>query len=608
MMGYRGRLERRRWLLLQLIVFSAGLVMLPGLLGCKKPTSTVDDPVIASQLQGGIRDREFILLMVPHENWQETLEVYEFVVCKLKDKSRFHPAAHYIESSKLPHSPRGHMAAFKVQSPTEQLIQALIAEGNPYPINYIDGLIAEDQVVVPSTCVPAFRGIRGAPMALVSQRVDEQKINAAMLSLSNAKFRAERDNGNHFLGAFGIGAAFSSFGKDELEAIRRLIPQRYHQIPLPLGGLRKLPYVGGLFRFNWGNPGMINLGLGMFAVGQNKPFETFISTGLDFENYKLLSTLPGQDRTMVDNVGEGAALAGTAVGGYATGRLLISRVASFVAKHSTNVSGQYGTIAAGLLTPLMTTVIINTSKNHGQDALDNFQEIVTTMAPPTSMTGDLSVVLSQEVRSYLPKVIHLLGRTFFHARWASPFDLYSSCIPDDTAEGYTCTPLFSSEELGTDSSAEPDKLASAAKPGDEQLRMSGDVPEAAATTPEAGATPSPPTPEVSSATQVTTSAPSPPPPPPILPIPSSQPSCLARNEVSTFASDRGLLKWQAYLNCRFYGGGLSCSQKYACKLTFASEAECRQRAKELNVARRQKGSGEFSMGQIERNCQIGRWQ
>lgn len=594
----------RRWLP-QVVMLSLGLVMLPGLFGCKKPNLSADDPVIASQLQGGIRDREFILLMVPHENWQETLEVYEFVVCKLKDKSRFHPASHYIETSTLPHSPRSHMAAFKVMSPTEQLLQALIAEGNPYPINYIDGLISEDQVVVPSTCVPAFRGIRGAPMALVSQRVDEQKINAAMLSLSNAKFRAERDNGNHFLGAFGIGAAFSSFGKDELEAIRRLIPQRYHQIPLPFGGLRKLPYVGGLFRFNWGNPGMLNLGLGMFAVGQNKPFETFISTGMDFENYKLLSTLPGQKRTLVDNVGEGAALAGTAVGGYATGRLLISRVASFVAKHATHVSGQYGTIAAGLLTPLMTTVIINASKNHGQDALDNFQEIVTTMAPPTSMTGDLSVVLSTEVRSYLPKVIHLLGRTFFHARWASPFDLYSSCIPDDTAEGYTCTPLFSSEELGTDSSAEPDKLVNAAKPGDDQMRtMSGELSEPPAEPApgpaDAGASSSSPAPDGATATAA------PPPPPPILPMPST--SCLASNEVSSFASDRGLLKWQAYLNCRFYGGGLSCSQKYACQLTFTSEAECRQRAKELNVARRQKGSGEFSQGQIERNCQIGRWQ
>ena len=559
------------------------------------------DPEITSQLSGGIRDREYILLMVPHQDWTETLEIYEFVVCKLKQKSKFHPASHYIATSNLPHSPNSHMAAFATKGPTERLIQALIAEGNPYPINYVDALIDEDMVVAPSTCVPAYRGIRGDPMKLVSQNVDQQKINAAAITLSNAKFKASRDSGNHYLGAFGIGAAFSSFGNEELKALRRLIPERFHQISLswPLGGLRKIPYIGGLFRFNWGNPGMANLGLGMFAVGQNRPFEVFIESGLDMANYKLLSLMPGEEKTKVDVAGEVAALAGTGVGGYVTGRMVISRAASLVAKHAKTTSGQWGTVAAGLVVPLMTTIMINRSTNAGQDALDNFQAIVSTMLPPSSDTGDLSVVLSNEVRSYLPDVVHLLGRTFFHARWGSPLELYSSCIPDDSTAGYTCKPLFPMEgiELGTGTAQEQ----SSDSPPPTTTR-DGDI---LASEEVVGAAPVPPS--------STLPIPPPPLPPEAVVTPSvathqTPVNCFSIDDPSTFVVDRGLLMWQAYMNCRFYGGGASCSQKYKCSISFADEAECRRRADQLNSARLKKGSGVFSSSQITRNCQMGRWQ
>lgn len=602
-------------------------------MGCKKIGSSSTETEFTSELKGGIRDREFIFLMVPHSSWTEALEVYEFVVCRLKQKSRFHPAYHYIATSKLPHSPRSHMAAFKTKSPTEELLQALISEGNPYPITHVDALLDEDLVVDPHSCVPAYRGIRNTPMLLVSSLVKDDQINIAVADLSNAQFRESRQQGSHFLGAFGIGAAFSSFGKNELEALRKIIPSKFHQIKLPLGGLRKIPYVGGLFRFNWGNPGMANLGLGMFAIGQNKPFDVFIETALDVNNYKVLSSLPGEDRTGAEYFAEAAALGGTAVGGFTVGRVFISRVASLVAKYSKSVGGQYGTVAAGLLIPMLTTVLIYHQKNAASDALDNFQQILNTMRRPTDEVGDMSVALSTEVRSYLPKVIHLLGKAFYHARWVSPFMLHSSCIPDDNPQGYTCTPLFPVDDQGKDAIAASSDLigGDAAKPdaGVGEVVGKKDTPDDGEVSSPISSSSPPASPTATSTTSTDAAIPTlygPPSPTspsgqkpfdPIPPLPEGlgkskkiqEPadSCFRIQKVSEHSVDRRLMVWQAYMNCRFYGGGASCGVKYGCRIRFANEASCLSRAKELNIARKAKGSGVFSAGQIERNCQKGRW-
>ena len=623
----------RRWRCPQLRIWAALVLAGWMVMGCKKIGSTSTETEFTTELKGGIRDREFIFLMVPHSSWTEMLEVYEFVVCRLKQKTRFHPAYHYIATSKLPHSPRSHMAAFRTKSPTEELLQALISEGNPYPITHVDALLDEDLIVDPHSCVPAYRGIRNTPMLLVSKVVKEHQINMAVADLSNAQFRESRQQGSHFLGAFGIGAAFSSFGKNELEALRKIIPSKYHQIKLPLGGLRKIPYVGGLFRFNWGNPGMANLGLGMFAIGQNKPFDVFIDTALDVNNYKVLSSLPGEDRTGAEYFAEAAALGGTAVGGFTVGRVFISRVASLVAKYSKSVGGQYGTVAAGLLIPMLTTVLIYQQKNASSDALDNFQQILTTMRRPTDKVGDMSVALSTEVRSYLPKVIHLLGKAFYHARWVSPFMLYSSCIPDDNPDGYTCTPLFP-DNVSDDEDHKGNGIAASS----DVIR--GDAAKAAPPSSGKGSSPiSSPKPQASPTASSTTStditteptlygppvtSPSGHKPPfdPIPPLPEGlgksesnkskkiqEPadSCFRTQQVSEHSVDRGLLVWQAYMNCRFYGGGASCGVKYGCRIWFADEASCLSRARELNSARKAKGSGVFSADQIERNCQKGRW-
>lgn len=579
-----------------LLIISIVMMINIAVLSCKTPQYLSDEQEITSQLHGGIRDREFVFLMVPHKNWSEELEIYEFVVCKLKPKPRVHPAHHYISSSKMPHSPRSHMAAFQEIGPTQQLIQALVAEGNPYPLNYVDALIEADLVVAPTTCVPAYRGIHGQPMALVSHTVDDQRINMAVADLSVQKQRIARENKTHFIGAFGIGAAFSSFGQHELEALRRLIPKKFHQISLPLGGMRKIPYIGGLFRFNWGNPGMTNLGLGMFAVGQNRPFEVFTETALDFKSYKVLTTLPGQNRTTSDNLLEAAALAGTGVGGFVTGRMVISRAASFVAKKGQTMGGQYGVVAAGLLTPLMATFVINSSTNEGKEALDHFQQILTTMSPPTTQAGDLSVVLSQEVRSYLPKVVHLLGRTFFFARWASPIDLFSSCIPSDHADGYTCKPLFELDKSQINQSDHKDTDMD--KDKEIQKHITNNHPS-----PIKPNNPAEQHPAQAYLGQKAS-------PPSSSPLPSTLTfkNCLRYDSISEYPVDRGLKVWQAFMNCRFYGGGSSCDTKYQCRIIFEDKSSCVSRAAQLNEARQKLGSGTFTESQIDYNCELASWR
>ena len=423
--------------------FSFKFLLLPAMLvffglsvGCKKGSTASKYKPPTSQLQGGVRDGKHIFLLAPHENWTEEREVYEFIVCRLQRKTS--PEQKYINFSTLPHSPRAHMKAFQRKATIEDFLKMLSEEGVNYPTNEVDALLGSELQVLASTCTPAYRGITGKPMALVSAEVEAWQKGAAVMHLKNEAHHARRNQGSYYIASFGVGSAFSAWNNEVLKAFRKIIPSRFHQISLEY--LRKIPFVGKIVRFDIGVPWMAQFIVGATAVGQNEPFAIFTSA-VDKTNY--IAVRPDQK---VNPAAEVAAISGSVAVGAISGHLLVSRTARAVARLKPRMGGAWTTVAAGLLLPFLSTIVTNQLNNPAQEALDHFQQILYAIEAPQGVEGEGHIAFSQGVKSSVPEIIWLLGRAMNLGGWSGPLNLHSSCIPADNHQGYSCKLLFDDVE------------------------------------------------------------------------------------------------------------------------------------------------------------------
>ena len=629
-------------------------VSLASLTGCKKKNSSTYTPP-PSQLQGGIRDQEYIFMLTPHEAWSEERPIFEFIVCRLQkrenDEEQTSPApdtrskvpssprshmsafnkednpetpppkkrkrfiapvaAKELPNSRLPHSPRSHMASFQEPpSPTELLLQALEQQENQYPVNDPSVLIEPELEVLPQTCTPAFRGMRGRSMALIASNVGEPEKAFAGHHLSNEKFRIDREQGRHYWGAFGIGSAFAALDMKVLEALRKVIPQRFHQVFPSAKDLtpkfireripnffKKIPFVGSILSWKPGTPGVTYMALGAGAMGQNEPFDDMLQTiyGDQFDmfspaswdpeqsNYALASARPDMN---INPALEFAGVSGSVAAGAISGHLLVSKTANIVAKYGKKVGGNWTTIGAGLIIPFLSTIYLKTLNNPARDILGNFQQILNLMIPPTE-AGQGHVALSEEVKSKLPEILRILGQTFVITNWVSALELHSYCLPASNADGYTCEPLFPDSKADSDEkNVAQNQQNDDDKPDDTSVASEDDPSTQTETQPNKP----PPTDTSSSSSSIEG-------------IKSAADSCVDKKGISSFAADKELNFWQAFMNCRFYGGGSSCQKKYQCSLGFTDIKTCKTWASDLNEAKTAKGSGAFSQGTIDYYCE-----
>lgn len=428
------------------------------LISCGSP----DDPGVtysSSELHGGVRDSDYVLLMITGDEWKISHQVYEYLVCEIGDDKEptdldeptdlvLDPL---VSSTSIGHTSRSYRT--KLANPQleyNRRLKRLIQSGSKDDYHALEAAVLNFPTrVLVETCTPAFRGhpASGAePMSLVGTGVDQDEQAVALGMLDNERFHIEVEQGKHFVSAFGIGAAISSFNKHTLNPFRQLIPKKFHQVSLRwipgIERLQKVPVLGRIVPLNLGVPGFSEYNVSAFALGQNEPFEAFSRITFDFQNF---SNRTRPDKNLRHPVVEVSGVVASGAVGFITGRHLVRFVANLASQHAPGAVGHVGVIFTGLLLPLLTSAYTFTRENAAQDILDNFQPVVTAVYPPTGELLETHVPDSIKVGSSIEDILPILGRILVLAEWVSYLNLHSYCLPADNADGYTCKEVGLSE-------------------------------------------------------------------------------------------------------------------------------------------------------------------
>ena len=277
-------------------------------------------------------------------------------------------------------------------------------EGDPYEFS-----------VRPDTCTPTYTDKEGKSLILESKNLTLKSQFTALTHLENEKNRIDREQGAHYLAAFGMGASFRAFSKNIRQAITSLLPTK----------IAKLPFMGFI--------GSIALHSSTGADALQK--HVFDKANPSLQSYAVVlpSEGPPQD---VGNL-SAAELAGAGVagaGGFAAAQIIINEAAK---------TGPWGAVIGYVIVPFTTSVLFQTRDNRAKEILENFQKILAIHKPNDAehMARTTNAHVTARTRS-IPEISKLLGETLLLARWAPAQSLHHYCVPaQKSGESPVCAPL-----------------------------------------------------------------------------------------------------------------------------------------------------------------------
>lgn len=263
--------------------------------------------------------------------------------------------------------------------------------------------------VIEETCTPTYVDEDGYSMTFTTHDLFEEVYNAREI-MEQQKNQIDRQQGTHFLAAFGWGATFHAFTAPVRSAVISLLPAR----------LVNTPYFAFASQVSLATAAGSHPSSRIWDLEKREEYSVVLPVDTEAGEKNELST--------ADKLG----MAPSVLTSYGISHILIQ---------SASNAGPLGTIGSYTIIPFLVSVLLSIKTNHANDIQKNFQEILAIhqVDPGGSVASSSD---RHSPTSSIPEVSRLLGEVLGLSGWVSEDQLRQYCIPASEAGGQpTCHTL-----------------------------------------------------------------------------------------------------------------------------------------------------------------------